>query len=179
MRLFAAVDIPEPVRAQVREVCQGLDGVRWVKPEQLHITLRFIGEVDQAAFAPLVEALGHVSFAPFEMRLAGVGQFPPRRDPRVLWVGAEAPETLNRLAADCERQIVSLGYPPEDKPFAAHITLARLKTPPTRAEIDRFFAQHAAFASGSFAVKEFALYSSTLAPTGATYRKERRFAAKG
>lgn len=172
MRLFVAIDLPEAIKDQVEDVCTGLPSVRWVKREQLHLTLRFIGETEKNQFDALDAAFKTLTFSPFELALEGVGQFPPKREPRVLWVGVRGSDLLNDLACDVEAAVVRLGFPPESKPFSPHITLARLKTPPTPSLLRAFYERHARFKTAAFMVDQFILYSSTLDSRGAIYKKE-------
>ena len=109
---------------------------------------------------------------PFEMAMQGVGQFPPRRAARVLWVGVDAPPGLSQLQRQVETTLVQLGCPAEERPFSAHITLARLKTPPPPSAVQKYLNQHGAFQSEPFAIGQFVLYSSVLAREGPTYRAE-------
>lgn len=178
MRLFVAIDLPAAIRQQVSAICEGLPGVRWIKPEQMHLTLRFIGEVSEQQAAALKTALAALEFQPFTMHLQGVGQFPPRGTPRVLWAGIQSPAALAELARQVEAALTGTGLPPADKPFAAHITLARLKTPPDRAALQQFFARNANFQTPPFEIKDIILYSSLLASTGATYHREALFPAR-
>ncbi|MDH4321075.1 MAG: RNA 2',3'-cyclic phosphodiesterase [Desulfobulbaceae bacterium] len=170
-RLFVAIDLPEPVKEQLAGICCGLPSARWVKPEQLHLTLRFIGEVDGALFREIREALTGINLPPFAMRLKGVGCFPPRKAPRVLWVGIEANDPLGHLRNRIEAALVHLGLEPEHRKFAPHITIARLQeTPLTR--LTNFLAGNALFTTDAWAVEEFHLYESTLSAKGAIHTIE-------
>ncbi|GIL13053.1 MAG: RNA 2',3'-cyclic phosphodiesterase [Chloroflexota bacterium] len=171
-RLFVAIDLPETVKDALGELCRGIPGAKWVSREQMHLTLRFIGEVDAPRFEAIRSGLGHLQAAPFELALKGVGQFPPRGAPRVLWVGLAAPPALAALQQRVESALVGLGIEPEDRPFSPHITLARLKTPPPPLLVGQFLNKHAAFQSESIPVSAFILYSSQLRPTGPVYRQE-------
>ena len=171
-RLFVAVDVPDAIKDQLVTLCTGVAGAKWVQREQLHLTLRFIGEVDSAKFQQIKTALSDVRSAPFSMALRGVGQFPPKRAARVLWVGVDAPPALNQLHAQVETTLNRLDFAPEERPFSAHLTLARLKNPPPPSVVQDYLSRHAAFQSESFPITEFVLYSSVLAPQGATYRCE-------
>jgi 2'-5' RNA ligase len=138
----------------------------------MHLTLRFIGEVNAAQVTAIKAALASIHFNPFAMHLQGVGQFPPRGTARVLWVGVTTPDDLYRLARQIETALTTMGLPPADKPFAAHITLARLKTPPVPEALRQFFKQNANFQTPAFGINNFILYSSILASSGATYHRE-------
>lgn len=171
-RLFVAIDLPDPVKDQLGELCSGLSGAKWVKRDQMHLTLRFIGEVDNAQAEAIKTALSTLQSAPFTMTLEGVGQFPPKGKPRVLWVGLKAPAVLPGLQRQIEETLVALNLPPEDYPFSPHITLARFKMPPISKAMRQYFAHHADFHTEPIPVTSFVLYSSLLAPQGPTYRRE-------
>jgi 2'-5' RNA ligase len=171
MRLFVAVDLPEALRERLAGMSGGLPGARWVPPDQLHLTLRFVGDVDGAVFADLQETLAEVRQEPFDLALRGAGHFPPRGAPRVVWVGFDASEELRRLHAAVERAAQAAGLEPEGRRFHPHVTLARLKdTPPRR--VAEYLAAHAGLRSDPFPVRELVLYSSVLGSTGATHRPE-------
>ncbi|MEA3332223.1 MAG: RNA 2',3'-cyclic phosphodiesterase [Pseudomonadota bacterium] len=171
MRLFIAIDLPKKIKDELALISFGLPQARWVQPEQLHLTLRFIGEVDGALFQELKSALALVSGSSFPLLLQGLGCFPPRRDPRVLWVGIEESAELMKLRKKVDSCLGKLGFPPEQRKFSPHITLARTaKTPLTR--VVRFLGDHALFRLPEFVVSNFHLYSSTLTPKGALYRHE-------
>ncbi|MEO8606856.1 MAG: RNA 2',3'-cyclic phosphodiesterase [Chloroflexota bacterium] len=171
-RLFIAIDLPDDLKNDLGNLCSGIDGAKWVKREQMHLTLRFIGDVDDPGLESIKSALQKIQAASFDMHLEGIGQFPPKGNPRVLWVGLKSPPALNNLQRQINTSITSLGLPPEDHPFSPHITLARFKTPPHAESVRQFFAQHATFKSEPFPVQSFILFSSILAPQGPTYRKE-------
>lgn len=168
-RLFVAIDLPETIRQQLASLQTNIAGARWVKPAQMHLTMRFIGEVDEAAAQAVSAALASVHSTGFAVRLSGVGCFPPRRAPRVLWVGIEKNPSLHQLYEAIELTLRQTGLAPETRPFAAHITLARLKDAPIE-PVQRFIEANSAFAAEAFPVREFRLYSSTLERQGAIYK---------
>jgi 2'-5' RNA ligase len=172
MRLFIAVDLPPDVRPVVSGLCQGIDGARWTRPEQLHITLRFLGDTPEDQLADIREKLRQVVVPGFSLSLTGVGVFPPprsRKPARVLWLGLEPPTPPQalKLAIDAV-----LGPDPEaaQRGFSPHLTLARMSDPmKSRRDLDGFLAKHAGFAAGPFPVSGFHLYRSTLRPEGALH----------
>lgn len=178
MRQFVAVDLPEAAKTRVLQLCSELPGVRWVKSEQLHLTLRFIGEVNATEAEALDNALKAVRFSPFKIALKGVGQFPPKVQPRVIWVGVAQSDALTALARQVEQAVTGAGFTRADKPFSAHITLTRLKTPLNREVLRAYFERHADFCTEPMSVDRFVLYSSTLNPSGAVYRQERVYPAQ-
>lgn len=171
-RLFIAIDLPPAVKDRLGVLCSGLPGAKWVRREQMHLTLRFIGDVDESGFGAIKSTLAQVQSPPLEMHLESVGQFPPKGKPRVLWVGVNATPILADLHQHITVTLDTLSLPPPDHPFSPHITLARFKTPPAPESIRPFFAQHAAFKTEPFAVTSFILFSSILTPQGSIYRHE-------
>jgi RNA 2',3'-cyclic 3'-phosphodiesterase len=170
-RLFIAVDLPEQVKEAVTCIAGDLPGGRRVPREQIHLTLRFIGEADEEMFLAIKRALGTVSGASFSLSLKGVGHFPPGRHPRVLWVGMEESGPLRALQSKVEQALIGAGVAAEERGFSPHITIARLKeTPPAR--VAMLEEKHHLFAAGPFPVEEFYLYSSILTREGATHRRE-------
>lgn len=151
-----------------------MPGARWVAPENLHLTLRFIGEADGALIQDIGEALAGVEAAPFELRVRGVGSFGQRRRVRQLWAGVEAGPMLDQLQRRVEAGLAALGLEPERRKFHAHVTLARLKGAPLE-RVGDFLASHNLFASEPFAVDSFALFSSLLSRNAAIYRAEASF----
>ena len=175
-RLFVAIDLPEAIKTQLKALCRDLDGARWVAHHQMHLTLRFIGDADEAQLAKIQAGLATIQAAPFKMMLQAVGQFPEKGKPRVIWVGITAEAELNELQQKIEQVISSTGFEKADHPFSPHITLARFKNPPTSESIEHYFAQHQVFKSDRFGVEQFILYSSQLATNGSIYQQERNFA---
>lgn len=117
-RLFVAVDVPPAVKRELVRLCSGLPGARWVAGEQIHLTLRFIGEVDGGVFRDIQEGLAAITGAPFALHLAGLGFFPPRGQPRVLWAGVEPVDPVAALRNKVETALVGLGLPPEGRKFS-------------------------------------------------------------
>ena len=126
-RLFVAIDPPAEIREQLVGLCCGLPDARWVAPEQLHLTLCFIGAVTGAVFLDIREALTEIQAAPFALRLQGVGFFPPRGQPRVVWAGIAPSEPLTVLQRKIATRLPALGVELENRKFAPHLTLARLQ----------------------------------------------------
>ncbi len=171
IRLFVAVDLPENIKEELGRICFGLPGAQWVPPDQLHLTLRFIGEVDGGLFREIREDLENVEARGFPMRLQGLGYFPPRQEPRVLWVGMEKSELLLQLRKRVDRQLAQLGIPAEKRNFSPHITIARLRETPL-VRLTNFLSGNALFSLPEFQVDSFYLYSSILTPKGAIHQQE-------
>jgi RNA 2',3'-cyclic 3'-phosphodiesterase len=171
-RLFLAIDLPPPLRARLADLCQGVSGARWLPEEQLHLTVRFLGGVEEAALPGLRRALAGVRASAFRLAVAGVGTFPPasgRGAARVLWAGVAPPEPLLTLRAAIDE---ALGPDPEAaaRGFSPHVTLARFRDRPGP-ELPAFLEAHARLASEPFPVDAFHLYESQLGPRGARHTR--------
>jgi len=178
-RLFVAIDLPEPAQKRLAKICCGLPGARWVPPEQLHLTLRFIGEVEGTAFREIREALATITLAPFPLNLKNLGCFPPRKTPRVLWAGIKSPpDALFTLRNRIEKNLLKLGIEPEHRKFSPHITLARLKEAPTN-RLANYLAGNGLFSAEPFTVENFHLYSSSLSAKGAIHTLEASYPLTG
>lgn len=174
MRLFVAIALPETERQRLTLLGGGVPGARWLPAENLHLTLRFIGETDGHAFHDIAAALQDIDAAAFDLRLAGVGHFGDKRRVRVLWAGVEANDSLRALQQRIEIALVRAGLPPEGRKFHPHVTLARLRDAPI-GRVERFLAEQAGYASLPFRADEFVLFSSQLGRERAIYRAEAAF----
>ncbi len=166
-RLFVAIRPPEAVRDLLLDTMEGIASLRWQVDEQLHLTLRFVGEVERPAAEDLAAALGKLRFAPFAIRVAGVGRFDHHRR-GALWAGIEPRAPLSALAAKVERICVGVGLPAERRAFHPHITLARWGRG-AGDSLHPFLAAHAALRSDDFEVDKISLYESRLGRDGAHY----------
>lgn len=175
VRLFVAIDFPEDIKRVLSPMCCGIPGAKWITDEQFHLTLRFIGEVDGGVFRDIMEALDDVRSAPFKIKLRGLGCFPPRKQPRVLWVGIDPPKEVCLLRDRVESKLVRIGLEPEKRKFSPHVTLARLNEVAFD-RLTRFLSGNAMFSSEEFQVSEFHLYSSVLTPKGAIHEIEASYA---
>jgi 2'-5' RNA ligase len=171
-RLFVALDLPEPVKRSLEPLARGLGDVRWSTPDQQHLTLRFIGDVDNGAVRDIVEALATVPARPFQLTLKGLGHFPPRGEPRVLWVGLERNAELARLKRRIDRALRDAGVAPESRKFAPHVTLVRIGAPLSPTRLGTYLMRHALYRSEAFAISSFHLYSSWLRADGAEHQLE-------
>jgi 2'-5' RNA ligase len=165
-RMFIAVDLPAVIAAEAKAICRGLPAAHWSNFTQLHLTLRFLGEVPDDQLAALRANLRRISQPPFSLGLVGVGVFPHKRRPaRVLWAGVvpEEPACALKKAIDDV-----LGPDPEaaERGYSPHLTLARFRDDPGPA-LTRFLDEHAGFASAGWPVDSFHLYRSTLGRDGA------------
>jgi 2'-5' RNA ligase len=166
-RLFVAVRPPEEVRDLLIDAMDDSLDFRWQEDEQLHLTLRFVGEVDRPLAEDLAAALGQVRAAPFALRINGVGRF-EQRNSGALWAGVEPKEAPASLAAKVERACQHVGLEPERRAFHPHVTLARWKGRRSR-EVQSFLERKRALKSEPFEVREFILFESRLSRHGAHY----------
>jgi 2'-5' RNA ligase len=174
MRLFAALALPDFVAEQLKLMQSGVPGARWMDREQLHLTLRFIGEVDGRDAAAIDDVLSQIHSSRFTLELKGVGQF-GGKTPRALWAGVRNQDELVLLQRRIESALQRVGLTPEERKFSPHVTLARLRaTPPGR--VMDYLTDHALFTSGPFDVNAFILYSSKPTAGGSLYRAERAYA---
>lgn len=174
IRLFVSLELPKEVRGHLQLLCCDVPGARWLDPGQFHLTLRFIGEVEEHIFAEIRDGLCGVRGEPFPLTLRGVGHFPPRGHPRVLWAGVEASEALDSLHRRIEKVVVRMGLPPERRRFFPHVTLARLRASPDRA-VGTFLSTHGLFRSESITIERFWLYSSQRTTSEAVHRREAEY----
>ncbi len=170
-RLFVAIDLPDAVKTQLAQLQANVAGAKWVNREQMHLTLRFIGETSLEQIKELETGLAAIQAAPFSFQLSGVGHFPPRGKARVLWVGLPHVEALQHLQAQIEQVVTHCGFEPADHPFSPHITLARFRSPPAIVEMEAYVRHHNAFKSDVIQVNQFVLYSSTLTANGSIYTR--------
>ena len=171
-RLFVAIDFPDEINDDLANMCFGIPGARWVPKDQMHLTLRFIGDADDSLFAEITEILEHVNASRFSLTLKGTGYFPPRRKPTVLWTGVEPCPELAELRESIEALLQELGIAAEERKYHAHVTLARLRPEASLDKIMGFLSAHALFKAEAIPVTEFYLYSSVLTPDGAVHAKE-------
>jgi len=173
-RLFIAVELPDSVKHSLSRLRTPITGAKWVPVEQLHLTLAFLGEVDETATGLLLAALSAVKVPEFTLRFSEAGCFPNRSRPRMLWVGLKQNPHLNSLAAQVRSAVLECGIPQEERPFSPHITLARLKQPAGH-EVAHFLNQPHPPASSKFAVREFILYQSRLTTAGTVHSPLKAF----
>jgi 2'-5' RNA ligase len=187
MRIFIALDIDEAIRHRIARFVDGVRGfapdARWVRPESLHITLKFIGETAPENVDPIKAALKSVETHAVEMNIRGSGFFPGAKSPRVFWLGIEAGPSLAALASTVDDRVASLGIANEEHPFRPHLTLARgvgaSGSPRSRMEgfkpsFERLEEKLAALPVpefGTMTAREFFLYQSHLSRGGSRYEK--------
>jgi 2'-5' RNA ligase len=176
VRLFVALDLPETVRHRLGALTSArLPGARWVPPENMHLTLRFVGEVDHGQADDIDAALAGISARGFSLTFEGVGVFESGRRVHALWVGVERNPALEHLRAKVESAVVRAGCEPERRKFSPHVTLARLDQPDA-AKLGGFLHDNGLFRLGPVPVEHFTLFSSRLGRDGAHYTAEADYA---
>lgn len=174
MRLFVALEIPSVVRQNLITLLDSFRALtrepRWVRAENLHVTLKFIGEVAEAKLDAIRSTLGEIhSGQAITLEFRGLGFFPNEKHPRVLWAGMEASARLKTLAENVEGTMEKLGIPREKREFSPHLTLARFERPRLPEALRKLITDNQQLEFGSLRTKEFHLIQSKLKPTGAEY----------
>ena len=180
MRAFVAIELPPAVESELRRQQAAFRAVapeaRWTRPEGIHVTLKFLGEIDSVMVAKVVKELeGLGPFAGFEIEVRDFGFFPDARRPRVFWAGVHAPAALADLVERVEEAMERLGFAPEERAFTPHLTLARFKIPRPQRELAAMVEKQRHSSLGRFPVAQFFLFESKLSPQGAEYRKVAAF----
>jgi RNA 2',3'-cyclic 3'-phosphodiesterase len=184
MRLFFAVEIPEEARATLKrgmgELKRDLPPARWVRAEGMHVTLKFVGELEASAVATLVSEVGTALAGchPVEVELGGGGFFPSAQRPRVAWIGGSA-VGLERIAAALDEAAAAVGVERERRPFSLHLTLARMERPWGAPATETFVVRTGKWQFAPFAASEVVLFESDLQPSGAVYTALRRWPLGG
>jgi 2'-5' RNA ligase len=195
MRIFIGIDLEDDIREKIARFLEGVRGfapeARWVRPESLHITLKFIGEQKPEQVEAISDRLRRVESRAIEIHLGGHGFFPTAKSPRVFWIGIHASSELAELAANIDAAVAELGIPREDRPFSPHLTLARGGSGSGSPKLQKSDRPNSKFAVlekrlaamgnldfGTLTAREFILYQSQLSPKGSKYTKLQRFPLK-
>jgi 2'-5' RNA ligase len=171
-RLFVSIELPESIRSTLAALDPHLRGVRWLEPAQMHLTLAFLGNEPAQIQETLSEKLQAISWKPFFLPLLGLGTFPGKGWPKIIWIGVGSGHPhLFQLHKRVQEAILAIGLEPELRSFHPHVTLARCRevSPQT---IRPFLKSHADFDAGMVHVESFCLNSSQLTPAGAVYTTE-------
>lgn len=171
--MFVAIRPPENIRDLLIDTMDDSPALRWVGDEQLHLTLRFIGEVERPVANEIAVALQRLRSGQFDLRIKGVGQF-EKRSGGALWAGIDPKEPVSALAAKVERALQQTGLEPERRAFSPHITLARWNRRNAEA-VQAFLRRHADLRSEPFAVDRFILFESKLSRHGPHYEEVAAF----
>ncbi len=178
IRLFIGLELPLETTDLLADMSAGILGARWIAPENMHLTLRFIGDIDEARYEDVMEALDGVRAPVFEMTLERLGTFERGRIPHSLWVGVRREDTLFQLQAKIERAIVRAGFEPERRRFTPHVTIARLRDARPD-QVGDFMRRHEPVRLAPIWVEHLVLFSSHLSKYGADYAVEESFALEG
>ena len=178
IRLFVALALPEGHRRQLARLSQGVRDARWVRDENLHLTLRFIGEVEEPRVVEIADALGRVKGNRFMLTLAGIGHFQNGRSIRSLWAGTEACDELVQLQNRIDNALRRAGVPPDGRRFTPHVTLARLKNGSAH-QVGSWIEANSLFRADPFSVDRFVLFESYLSHGGSIYSAVEEFALTG
>ena len=170
LRLFVGIGFPPELKLRLSLLNSGISGARWVDPGNFHLTLRFIGEIDEAVAADIDDALRRLRARRFNMQLAGTGVFGTDK-PRSLWVGVERSTELVALRDKIEQALVRVGLPPEARKFSPHVTLARLHKPMVD-KLSGFLAAQAQFRADPLPVEGFSLIASFQTKAGSVYEEQ-------
>ena len=177
LRLFVGIEFPPELKLHLSMLCTSIPGARWVDAGNLHLTLRFIGEVGEDVAADIDEALAGLRARRFTVQLAGTGVFGGNR-PRALWVGVERHPDLVSLHAKIEQALIGIGIEPEQRKFAPHVTLARLRDPALDM-LGAFLAAHAQFRAAPLPVESFSLIASFPTKAGSIYEDQADYPLSG
>jgi 2'-5' RNA ligase len=178
IRLFVAIPLPDFVRTQLSLLQSGLPGARWISSNNIHLTLRFIGEVPNDVAGDIDVALAEIAASPFDLALGGIDSFSRGKHPHTLWVGVSKSDPLARLQAKIEKALVGARLEPENRKFTPHITIARLKDA-RRHRVEAWAMEHGGFRTAPFTVDRFVLYSSFRKSEGAVYIEEASYPLEG
>ena len=180
MRAFIAIVLPPEIHNELAQ-CQAMFRVlcpdaRWTRPEGIHLTLKFLGEIADAQVGKVTQALSTLgAIATFPVEIKGFGFFPDARRPRVFWAGVVSPPELAQLAHRVEEALTGIGIPREQRAYSPHLTLARFREPRPQPALADAVERQSKTSLGRFDVREFYLFESKLRPQGAEYRKVERF----
>ncbi len=185
MRTFIAIEIEPSIKDKIAKIIDELsmagERVSWVKRGSIHLTLKFLGEIDEKRLKEISERLKKITskIKPFRIKLEGAGWFPEGSlRPRVLWVGVEYPDELKNLWKEIEREMEQIGFKPEGREFSPHITIGRVKEVGSINKVMEIFKKYLKSNFGVMEVKEVVLFQSILKPDGAEYRPIEKFVFK-
>lgn len=179
LRLFIAIELTREIHQNLDKLIRtiqpvGIRGINWVNSANIHLTLKFLGDTPKTQLHPIVNALAQatLSSAPFELTVKGTGCFPNPRQPRVLWVGVEAPPQLAALQKDIDESLKTLNIPSEVRPFSPHLTLARITEhcdPTVSQKTYKNLMAHTDTSFGGMSVTRITLFQSILSREGSVY----------
>lgn len=173
-RLFVALELPVTIREIILDIATGVPGAFWSEEDQLHLTLRFLGDVDGVKKTHFVQQLEKLRLETFDLQLADIGFFPPRGEPESLWIGVSRNPALEALQARIDAIANRLGFERDRKRWTPHVTLARLDAAP-ESRLVRFATEHALFRTPVFQPELMTLFSSHRRIWGSEYQREAVF----
>lgn len=184
MRTFLAIDIPQRYKeifSDIQNECKKFNpDIKWVEKENLHITIKFFGEISPPTLSTLKQKLNLVSYTPFKLKLYNIGYFPDEKNPRVIWIGIEDnSDSLKKINEVIEKILENLGFEKEKKFFSPHLTIGRVKSKKNFDKLLQIFKKYESVSFGEFDVEKIILYKSELFPTGPVYTKICDFLLKG
>jgi len=176
LRSFLAIELPAAILKRIEGVQKDLKSsradVRWVSPENIHLTLKFFGTIEESIIESIIKSIERpVQGAPFfSLKIQGMGAFPNLKNPRVIWMGfQEGKEMITAIQKQLEMEFEKIGFQPEDRPFHPHLTLGRMKSNRGKEELAREMERHREEEFGSFQVEKVVLFKSDLTPKGPIY----------
>ena len=176
-RLFVGLKIPEDIREELLSLCSGLENVRWVKKENFHITLQFIGEVQKSYLDDLVQSLSEIRFSQFDLTLNGINFFNSTRFIRSIWTGIREKENLIKLHSKINISIEKAGISFKRRKFMPHVSIARF-TRQSGSRFQDYIERNALFSSRSFTIENFTLFESVLKSDGPIYLTNTTFPSR-
>lgn len=183
MRSFIAIELPPAIRSVLERMTARMKAavfdVRWVNTQDIHLTLKFLGEIDEKRIPEIGGCIERClsGISPFSMAVRGLGAFPSDHNPQVIWIAAEDESgSLSRIQRALEDGLALLGFKKEKRPFAPHLTLGRLKSPRGKEAVRRMLAEHKNAECGSCTADAVCLFKSDLTPRGAVYTRLQSFA---
>ena len=185
IRSFIAIELSEVLRHKLKRLLEELKktgaDVKWVRPESVHLTLKFLGSVSREKLENIATAVRPVveTYEPFQLTAQRIGCFPSSRNPRIVWVGlGEEGGAVARLQREIESKTADLGFPPEERPFRPHLTLGRVRSPKKKDSLVAMIEKISQIDLGSFPADKVILFRSDLHPEGAIYTKMYEFLMK-
>ena len=172
-RLFFGLELPESLKSRLLSMQRPLEGARWHQPEQLHLTLKFLGNVKEFQLKAVQLAAMNIPIKPFNLALLGLGCFGEPERPKALWAGIEHSELLEELQSTLSRRMVPCGFQEEARRFQPHITLARISQP--SGSVQSLLKSYSDYSVGTMPVNFFSLFQSNLTPEGSVYTVLDRF----
>jgi len=175
IRTFIALELPDELKAALARMqkifMQSSAGVKWVRPESIHLTLKFLGATSMEQVDKVCGVLDHLTrdAAPFSFDASGMGAFPNSRNPKVIWAGLQIENRLKAFQEELETALVCMGFAAEDRPFAPHLTLGRLKDGLARKDIAGLIEQFSSERFGRFEADHIIFFKSELKPSGPVY----------